>query len=69
MQSVDVLREELTGKLFALEINPGGNTWHFSSHSAARIQSSLGGPRLEEQFGAFDIAADVLIERTRSEAE
>jgi hypothetical protein len=68
-QNIDALREESTDKLYILEINPGGNTWHFSSGSADRIRNELGGLQLEDQFGAFDIAADVLIEKTRSEAE
>jgi hypothetical protein len=69
LQSIDLLREEATGELFVLEINPGGNTWHFSSSVAERIRTSLGGSRLEDQFQAFDVAAEVLIERTLAEAE
>jgi hypothetical protein len=69
LQSIDVVRDKTTGKLFVLEINPGGNTWHFSSSSAERIRNSLGGVRLEDQFQAFDVAAEVLIEMTRAEAE
>ena len=29
----DILREAGTGRLYVLECNPGGNTWHFSSPS------------------------------------
>jgi hypothetical protein len=69
LQSIDILREEATRRLFVLEINPGGNTWHFSSYAAERQRRTLGGLRLEDQFQAFDVAADVLIEKTRAEAE
>jgi hypothetical protein len=45
----------------------GGNVWHFSS------SMGLGYPpkyrrRLYSQFGALDIAAETLIDRTRQEA-
>jgi hypothetical protein len=67
LQAVDVLREEATGKLYILEFNPGGNTWHFSSKNATKFPL-IDGIRREDQLGGFSIAADVLIERTRAEA-
>jgi hypothetical protein len=71
LQGCDILREAATGKLFAIEINPGGNTWHFSSDFAKpMIEESLGTTEpLIDQFGVFEVAARVLIEKTRAEAE
>ncbi|MEQ1522858.1 MAG: hypothetical protein ABL936_16440, partial [Aestuariivirga sp.] len=65
--------------LYVLECNPGGNTWHFSSPTGRkwqfRIGRSLGASRgmaksagrkmLLEQFGAIDIVAHALVEKTR----
>lgn len=76
---MDILREERTGKLFILECNPGGNTWHFSSKVTAAIRQQMGGASLVgdrkgellgrqlliDQFGAFDRAAEVLVRKTR----
>jgi glutathione synthase/RimK-type ligase-like ATP-grasp enzyme len=66
LQGIDILREAKTGKLFVLEINPGGNTWHFSSKYGRHQR--VEGKKRQDQFDAFSIAADVLIERTRNEA-
>jgi hypothetical protein len=66
LQACDIIREEATKKLFILEINPGGNTWHFSSQFAQ--SQRIDGRRREEQFDAFRVAARVLAERTRNEA-
>ena len=74
---IDMIREEGTGKLFVLECNAGGNTWHFTSEIGSGVRQYLGrfapdaaqrdalGRRmLIEQFGAFDIAAEVLVGKT-----
>jgi hypothetical protein len=75
----DIIREERTGKLFVLECNPGGNTWHFSSRLTTAVRQQMGGGSLVgakkadligrqiliDQFGAFDRAAEVLIEKTK----
>jgi hypothetical protein len=77
---MDILREERTGKLFVLECNPGGNTWHFSSRATASLRRQMGGASivgerkgellgrqmLIDQFGAFDRAAEVLVRKTRA---
>jgi hypothetical protein len=77
---VDLIREASTGKLYVLECNAGGNTWHFSSNSGQKLRGWFGGhPRVPldkaaqkgrrmylEQYGAFDRVADVLIEKTLS---
>ena len=76
----DILREAGTGRLFVLECNPGGNTWHFSSPGgqAWRIKlgrrlgatgsgaEAAGRKMLLEQFGAFDIVAEALVAKTRA---
>jgi hypothetical protein len=75
----DILREAGTGRLYVLECNPGGNTWHFSSPTGRewqlRIGRSLGTSRdkaesagrkmLLDQFGAFDLVAHALVEKTQ----
>ncbi len=77
--AIDVLREERTGKLYVLECNPGGNTWHFSSKIGEKLRLGFGKAHVNgaaranqiarrmfmEQYGAFDIAARTLVEKTR----
>jgi hypothetical protein len=76
----DIVREERSGKVFAIECNAGGNTWHFSSRLNEPLrkimgQASLVGEKkaLEtarqmhiDQFNAFDRAAEVLLLKLRS---
>ncbi|WP_395660301.1 hypothetical protein [Aestuariivirga sp.] len=75
---VDIVRDQVTGRLHVLECNAGGNTWHFSSEMGATCRAKLGGylacPEAEAdargrlaligQFGAFDRAAEVLAKKT-----
>jgi glutathione synthase/RimK-type ligase-like ATP-grasp enzyme len=72
LQGCDILRQAGSGALYVLEVNPGGNTWHFSSDHLAADRAA-NGPELErqrrQQFDAFRTAARVLVERTRREAE
>lgn len=82
MLAVDVIREAQSGRLFVLECNPGGNTWHFSSEIGEKLRLGFGnaeanGPVLAneiarrmfiEQFGAFDIVAERLVQATRTQA-
>jgi hypothetical protein len=63
-----VIRDAATGELFVLEINPGGNTWSFSSHWAAMLRDELKTPDLARQFDAWKTCARLLVERTRLEA-
>jgi hypothetical protein len=71
VKGVDILRDARTGALFVIELNCGGNTWHFSSRqqAQARIEN---GPEFERQryrqFDAMRTAARVLVARTISEA-
>ncbi|MFN4143364.1 hypothetical protein [Aestuariivirga sp.] len=79
--AIDMLREAKTGRLHFIECNPGGNTWHFSSRQSGGINLrlelgeadkhgeeaalELGRQRMIAQFGAFDVIARVLVEKTR----
>jgi hypothetical protein len=65
---IDVIREEATGKLYVLEVNSGGLTWHISSNYGMALQRKYGLDYMN-QFGALDIIADALIDVTRREAE
>ena len=65
----DFVRDVHTGSLYILEINPGGNTWIFSRQNTPKVIEELGGYDLKQQFNAFETIADLLIERTRLEAE
>ncbi len=64
--AIDIIRDVRTSKLYVLEVNPGGNTWHFSSRMWAERRQKE--PELIEamkkQFGAFDVAARALLEST-----
>jgi len=72
LKGCDIVRDAMTGALYVLEVNAGGNTWHFSSNHLARIREA-NGPEFErrrlEQFDALRTAARVLAEKTRAEAE
>jgi hypothetical protein len=78
MLAVDIIRETATGKLYVLECNPGGNTWHFSSEIGEKLRMGFGDARTHgnekaneiarrmfiDQFGAFDIVARRLVAAT-----
>ena len=74
---IDILREERTGRLSVLEANPGGNTWHFSSDGGDELRNAIARDAnididrhpaarsmMINQFGAFDVAAEVLARMT-----
>jgi hypothetical protein len=63
LQGLDILREQGSGRLYAIESNPGGNTWHFSSMLAAKMREEMGNGReiLLKQFGAMEVAARALV--------
>jgi hypothetical protein len=69
LQACDIVREKTTGKLYLLEVNPGGGTWMFSSENSFSYKQSLGLSELDSAFDAFRTIARVLVERTRAEAE
>jgi hypothetical protein len=78
MLAIDVLREARTRELYVLECNPGGNTWHFSSNIGEKLRLGFGNAKVNgvaranqiarrmfmEQYGAFDIVAKALVEKT-----
>jgi hypothetical protein len=70
LQGVDIIREQASGRLFVLEINPGGNTWHFSSQHIERHQRPGRIQRSDRiaQFGAWDVAARILVKKTMEQA-
>jgi hypothetical protein len=72
LKGCDIVRDAMTGALYVLEVNAGGNTWHFSSNHLAETREA-NGPEFErrrlEQFDALRTAARVLAEKTRAEAE
>jgi len=67
LQGLDILKEQATGRLFALENNPGGNTWHFSSKLSEKTRQEKGNSRedLIRQFNALERAAQVLANATK----
>jgi hypothetical protein len=68
LHGCDIVRESGSGRLYVLEINPGGNTWSFSSKWAALLRSELNMPDLTAQFDAWKTCARLFVERTRREA-
>jgi hypothetical protein len=68
LQGVDIIREDGTDKLYVLEINPGGNTWIFSNKWSANFKASVGVDDVATAFDSWDVAARVLVERTRTQA-
>lgn len=71
LQGCDILRDSANGALFVIELNCGGNTWHFSSTYSASFRRNYGAAyeqKRREQFDAMRTAARVLIERTNVEA-
>lgn len=72
LKEVDIIREAGTGRLFVLEVNPGGNTWHFSSDVLAARRGREAPDQRErrlKQLDAFGTAALVLARVTRAEAQ
>jgi len=72
LKGCDIIRDGATGQLYLLEVNPGGNTWHFSSDYLAERRAQTGPTRERlriQQFDAFRTAARVLAARTMAEAE
>ena len=63
----DIVRDVGSGELYALEVNAGGNVWHFSSQLQAERRARLPEDmkRRQEQYGAFDVAAKALVKATR----
>ncbi len=64
---VDIVREEGTGALYVLEINPGGQAWILTNDSGVEMQAEFG-LDFYSQFGALDVIADRSIEVAREHA-
>jgi hypothetical protein len=64
---VDIIRESQSGRLYVLEVNPHGAVWHFSSPFAKKLDPEYTRERYA-QFNALDLVADLLIQKTRTEA-
>ena len=67
LQACDILRDT-DGRLYLLEINPGGGTWMLSSGLASGYRRVLGIEDLAAPFDAFQVCARELIARPRAEA-
>ncbi|NQT16887.1 MAG: ATP-grasp domain-containing protein [Planctomycetes bacterium] len=64
---VDVIREQPSGKLYVIEVNSCGHTWHFSSPVGRSIQAQFG-LDLENQFDGLRKTAHLLLDQTRRHA-
>ena len=63
----DIIRDTQSGRLYVLEVNPYGAVWHLSSSFAKNLDPDHLRARYT-QFNALDRAADLLIQKTRSDA-
>lgn len=61
---IDIVREHPSGKLYVIEANSCGRTWHFNSPTGRAIQDQFGF-ELESQFDGVRKAAGILAEQTR----
>jgi len=61
---IDIIREYETGRLFVLELNSGGGTWHLSTQFGLHQQRTHGLVHYG-QFNALQRITDALIETTR----
>ena len=64
---VDIIRDSQSGRLYVLEVNPHGAVWHLSSTLSRKLGPAIVRD-LYAQFNALELAADLLIEKTRAEA-
>jgi len=58
----DIVRDADTGELYVLEASPRGDAWYMSSDTGYEIQSA-NDIDLTKQFGALEIATEMLIEK------
>jgi glutathione synthase/RimK-type ligase-like ATP-grasp enzyme len=71
LKGIDILRDGKTGRLYVIELNCRGNTWHFSSAFEAGNRARNGEEferRRRSQFDALRTTARVLVARTNAEA-
>lgn len=66
---VDIIKD-MQGRMYVVEVNAGGNTWHYSSRmwEADRVAHPEYYEEMKTQFGAFDIAARRLCEVVSGQA-
>jgi glutathione synthase/RimK-type ligase-like ATP-grasp enzyme len=64
VMGVDVAREKDTGRLYVLELNSAGMTWHLSSDRGKGAQRKFS-LNLYDQFNALKVITDRLILQTR----
>jgi hypothetical protein len=64
---MDVIREQPSGKLYAVESNAVGYVWGISSQAGRDLEARCGFS-IRDQFGAIGIAARVLAEETDARA-
>jgi hypothetical protein len=65
---IDILKRESDGKLFAIEVNAGGNVWHLSSRKEKHRERLGGKEAMVAQFDAWNVAARTLIRVARENA-
>jgi glutathione synthase/RimK-type ligase-like ATP-grasp enzyme len=65
--AVDIIRDADTGQLCFMEVNPEGLSWHFSSVTSGTFTAEHIRD-LYSQFNALDRTAELLIEKTRTQA-
>ena len=65
MLGTDIVRDVEAGELCMLETNPRGDAWLMSSDTGNSIQTD-NQIDFASQFDALDLAANVLIEKTRA---
>jgi glutathione synthase/RimK-type ligase-like ATP-grasp enzyme len=66
--AVDVIRSRDNGRLYVLEINSRGESWHLSSDFAVKSFDPEHRKAFYTQHDALNVVADALIEKTRGEA-
>jgi len=62
---LDILRCKSTGKAHVLEINAGGNVWHYSSQLAAKERAAHPEyfPNGHQKQRSFEMVAEILIRK------
>jgi hypothetical protein len=68
---LDILRCDATGEVYVLEINAGGNVWHYSSPYAAAHRAAYPEtyPTETQKRWSFNRAAEILLEKALEAAK
>jgi hypothetical protein len=67
VMAIDIIREQESGRLFALEFNSPGYSWHLSSDHGRKLQRDYN-VNYYEQFDALNTITDALIAASRKYA-